>query len=615
MLDLLRRGVRSWVAKVLLGLLVASFAVWGIGDIGGGFSTRVATVGDQAIEANLYARVMRNEQQRYGIDPADLRASGLDRFVLARMVREAALADAASRLGVSAPDEAIAREARQQPAFQVAGAFDAAQYQATVTRAYPSVGAYEQTVRETLAAAQIIGAAQAGATAPAPMTDAILRLREESRRFDAITLRRDALGLAPPEPDDAALQAHLDANAEAFEAPERRDVTWISIEPAALAGDIPESDLRAAYDAQLSRFSEPATRAIDQIVYDTSAEAEAAAERVRSGAADFDALLAEKRLTRADAALGPVRRDDLFDARGEAAFALEAPGVAGPAQTAGGFALLDVTRITPEDVTPFEAARSLLAEEIAAERGRPEADRMAEEVADLAAGGATLEEISAELGLPLGGDASLQAAGAPADLPGGPEGARALREEAFAASVGEERDLVRLPSGGYVLVRVNAVKPAVTPPLEAIRDAVAADWRRAWAVDALGEAAEAARARIAGGETLEGVADDLGLAIEPLGPMRRDDPDPRLGEDARAALFAAQPGAAAVSVAGASATVAVLREIIPPSDPAAREALARTLAASLAADQVDYLGRALEAEAGVSINQQALDAALAQIGA
>ncbi len=61
--------------------------------------------------------------------------------------------------------------------------------------------------------------------------------------------------------------------------------------------------------------------------------------------------------------------------------------------------------------------------------------------------------------------------------------------------------------------------------------------------------------------------------------------------------------------------MAVLREIIPPSDPAAREALARTLAASFAADQADYLGRALEAEAGVSINQQALDAALAQIGA
>ena len=44
MLDFLRRGVKSWVAKILLALLILSFAVWGIGDIfinqGGGTVAR-----------------------------------------------------------------------------------------------------------------------------------------------------------------------------------------------------------------------------------------------------------------------------------------------------------------------------------------------------------------------------------------------------------------------------------------------------------------------------------------------------------------------------------------------------------------------------------------------
>ena len=38
MLEFLRRGVKSWVAKALLLLLIASFAVWGISDV---FSVRV----------------------------------------------------------------------------------------------------------------------------------------------------------------------------------------------------------------------------------------------------------------------------------------------------------------------------------------------------------------------------------------------------------------------------------------------------------------------------------------------------------------------------------------------------------------------------------------------
>ena len=30
MLDAIRRFVKSWIAKILLGLLIVSFAVWGI---------------------------------------------------------------------------------------------------------------------------------------------------------------------------------------------------------------------------------------------------------------------------------------------------------------------------------------------------------------------------------------------------------------------------------------------------------------------------------------------------------------------------------------------------------------------------------------------------------
>ncbi len=610
MIEFLRRAIRSWVAKALLGLLVLSFAVWGIEGVGSGFSTRVATVGDQVVEAEVFASVLSRERQRFGLDNTQIRPMGLDRFVLARMVREAALDDAAARLGLSAPDEAVARQVRGEAAFQVAGQFDATQYQNAVRRAFRSVGAYEETVRRSIASG-LISQSAAAASAPPGAAAAMVAFREERRLFDALTLDADALGIEVAEPDDAALEAFLSERGAQFQTPERRDVAWLRVDPARLAGEIDEAELRQLYDDRRRDFVREERRAVDQIVYATLPEAQAARDRLDAGEG-FDALLAEKGLSRADAALGFVEQGELPDARGPAAFALSGPGVAGPAQTATGFALMSVTEIEPADVVPFEDVREGLAAELAARLGGPEADRVAETAEDLRAGGATLEEVAQELALPFGRVEGATATGPAPD--GVPEDA--FLEEAFAARQGAERDLIRLGDGGYLAVRVDAVTPAATPPLADIRPAVAAAWRADRRRAALAEAAEALAARLAAGETLAALAEEHGRPVEPVGPLRRRDPDPRLGEAARARLFAAEPGAVAATAGAQSATVAVLREVLPPEGAeAVVGALAQALAGSVAQDQLEYLGRALEAEAGVAINPAVVESVLSQLGA
>ena len=57
MLNVLRQKAGSWVVKVLLLLLVVSFAIWGIGDVffGGGQNPTVAKVGGSEISASELA--------------------------------------------------------------------------------------------------------------------------------------------------------------------------------------------------------------------------------------------------------------------------------------------------------------------------------------------------------------------------------------------------------------------------------------------------------------------------------------------------------------------------------------------------------------------------------
>ena len=129
MLHFLRRGVKSLPAKILIGLLVASFAVWGIGDI---FSfrldSRVAQVGNTEIPAARFADALRREQSRISQQAGQLvsydtmRSAGIDQRILGGLVRDAAFSEELTGLGISAPDKAVADAIRSNPTFQGPGA-------------------------------------------------------------------------------------------------------------------------------------------------------------------------------------------------------------------------------------------------------------------------------------------------------------------------------------------------------------------------------------------------------------------------------------------------------------------------------------------------------------
>ena len=72
MLNVLRQKAGSWVVKVLLLLLVVSFAIWGIGDVffGGVQNPTVAKVGGSEISAGelseAFNRSLNDLQRRLG---------------------------------------------------------------------------------------------------------------------------------------------------------------------------------------------------------------------------------------------------------------------------------------------------------------------------------------------------------------------------------------------------------------------------------------------------------------------------------------------------------------------------------------------------------------------
>ena len=623
MLEFVRKAVKSWVAKILLGVLVASFAVFGIGDVfTNSLGSSVASVGDQKVSAERFLAAfngeMRNATQRFG-QPVDVqlaRQLGLDQQVLSRMASEATLDQTMQDLSISAPDEAVADAILADPSFQAAGEFDDEQYKYLIAQAGYTIEGFEEQTRRALARNQLTAALVAGATAPAGAADALFAYQGEQRRIDYITISITDHAEDPGAPDEATLVAHHEANPEQFSAPEMRDAVYLHVNIDEMAKDFApdEGELKALYDARGSFYAQPEYRDLYQTIFDTEADAAAAKARVDGGELDFDALLAERGETRSDTSLGVVTRSDLTETTADAAFGTAEEGVAGPVDTGFGFALIDVAAITPAETIPFEDARDELAIDLQREAAVDAAPGIAGEIDDLRAGGSTLEEIATELGLTLG-----QAKGVSADNRNdGLTSDPAFVGDLFASEEGEERDLVETDDGGYFVLRLDAVTAAALRPLEDVRTEVEAHWRSTRLAESLRSRAEALVERLDDGEQLAVVADELGVDIQTEGPKTRAAGWASITGELVEAVFEAPMGGSGFSATpnapGLVTIVAVVGIDAPEADEDRLTALQAQLDQMSGSDALQLFLSAKQVEAGVTINNQLLESLLSQTG-
>ena len=568
MLEWLRGAASSLVAKLLLGLLVASFAAWGVGDMlrSSGAST-VAEVGDREIGVADFQREFQIELTRYGnLSAEQARNVGLDQAVLRRMAAQAALDQEALAIGVDVSDDNVNENIRQTPAFQnAAGAFDEIAFDMTLRNANLRRGEFYEIVRRDLARQTLVSAVQAGGLYPRASASAIWVDMNETRDVSLITLS-ESDAEAPPPPSDQDLMAFHEEEAERFTAPEYRTVTyiWLRAEDYAKPDDVSEDEIADAYESALDRYQQPERRNIERIDFDTQEEAEAAAARIADGES-FEKVAADRGRSAADIALGYITSDELFDeASRAAAFGLQTSGVVGPVETDFGWMLFNIAGLRPAEETSLEAARDELAQELALDRARVELPDVANTVEDQRAGGATLLQIGAEEGA-LARQVTLDRDGfAPngervSDLPDDPN----LLQRAFEMEIGDEMDLAELPNLEYFAVQVDEVTPAALKPFDSVRGAVEAAWTTAQRRAAIAKQAESLKARLDSGDAMDAVAAAAEKEPRQIERLSRTSADADLTPQALEEIFEAEAGdAIAVELAnGARQAIAVVGAI------------------------------------------------------
>ena len=376
MLDSLRRHATGWVAKVLFGILVLSFAVWGIGDIfrapqGGGTVAEVAGVDISAQEVGReFENRVAQMQEQFGaaFDRRTAASIGvLQQAVDASVARR--LVDAHARdLQLTAADETVAEIIRDNPSLQGVGGFERERFDLYLRQLGMSETEYVAAIRADLVRNGLIGAMTGPIKVPDLLTRKLVEFRLEQRRGKALVV--DAATIEVEAPSDETLASYLAANAQTYEAPEYRSISLLTLAPEDLLSEIEvsDADLQAAYDARGDLYRTPEQRKFEQLLAPDEATIRRAAELAAGGQsfAQIAEAMKDDKVERSE--VGPLAKGDLPEALDAAGFALAQGAVSAPVQTPFGWHLLLAQEVVAEQVQPSEAVKEELRREIALEQ-------------------------------------------------------------------------------------------------------------------------------------------------------------------------------------------------------------------------------------------------------
>lgn len=593
MMDKMRAASKSWVAAILIGFLILSFAIWGINDI---FSSRSTTtlvkIGDNELDYRTFEQEFTNKA-RNQIDAAgrpmtvqEAREIGYDRVVLNDMIKDMAVLNEAKRLGIAASDAMVRKALLDIPGLAGAnGAIDPAIFQRFLQQIQMTEPQLVQLLRDDLMRSQLLRTAMVGAPAPRGMAIALGAYANERRSIEYVVLPAAKAGEIAA-PDDAALEAFMQANAAAYTTPELRTATVLTVDAHDVAAkiEVSESEIASEYEVRKKTYETLETRELHQISYPTKEEAEAARKLLDEGKT-FEDLAAARGLSAEDINLGLVTKGDTTVPAG--AFEIAEGAVSQPMEGPFGWVLVKAAKVNPGSVKPLDEVKDELKSAIALERALVEISDQTSALEDALAAADTLESVPGLLGDKLPAKvatlAPMDAAGNGADgkpVAGAPDGDQ-FRNDLFAAEPGDTGQLAETPGHILYVLRVDQVTPPALQKVADRRDAVLAAWMQAEQAKKLNEIAAGAeeRANASGGD-LASVAKELGLeGKSTAAPVARDEAVADLSPALVTQLFAT-PRGKWVTGGGSEAPLIVLARVkevtsAPAQDPRAAERDAR----------------------------------------
>ena len=621
MLESLKKWASGWVAFFLIGLLILSFAIWGVADYitGGAGGGALATVGGKEISANQFQRAFSNEintlSQQAGrrISYDQARAVGLDNRVLSQLIGSTAVEEHAEQLNLALSDATVAASLQRDPNFQSGGTFDRTRVEYIRRELGVTERGFLDLRRQDELRNQITTALLRSTVVPDDMVTGLAKWRGETRVVSFFKIDADKQ-VKIEEPTDDDLKKTFEANKRRYMTEPRRDLAVLQLALADLRkkADLSDEQLRHAYERSKDTYNVPERRRLQQISFKDKASAEKALAEIKGGK-DFLEVAKANGAAESDVNLGLLEKSRLIDKKiADSAFALAKDAVSDVIE--GGFttAIVRVTEIIPGKQPSFEDVKEKVSEELAGEWAQSQLRDFYSRVDDGRGEGKPLNEIAQDLDLPYFDLKSVTRGNVNAD--GKPAltvpDASSIISAGFRGEIGLESEPIQLADGGYAWVDVMQTTDAKQRPFEEVKNEVKTLWTDNKKREALNELAAKFAERIKAGEDFAKVAEEAGGTVETTAAVGRSTIPDGLTQSAMTQAFVLRKGEVghAETADGKSRTLIQLDAIkqAPEPDEDLKNRLRNEILQQLRTDSLTAYVAALQGRYGVDINQRQL---------
>ena len=275
MLQDIRDNSQGVIAKIIIGFIVAIFALFGVDSIMNGFITSppVAEInGEEVSEAQLQANT-QNLLNSIGGSADSLDQGLLEQIALGQIVEEVLLRQSAQASNMSVSSNRVDRSIIENPNFQINGVFDPDLAIRTMASQGFSTPIYRDTLQQQMLLSQLANAYSSSAFVTDSELERIAGLAAQTRdfRYLSIPLGTRTLGTAI---SDAQIQSYYTENPQDFTQPETVSVSYVLLDKNIISNEIEldEGVIEAQYETERSAFEGSAEKRASHILFEVGGD-------------------------------------------------------------------------------------------------------------------------------------------------------------------------------------------------------------------------------------------------------------------------------------------------------------------------------------------------------
>ena len=541
MLQSIREKSQGWIAWVIVGLIIITFALFGIDQYAQLEKTVVvAEVNGDEITGNefisLYNRQKQRLQSQFGdmydqiVDDKELRSQVLDSLIESKVIQQWA---ESNNMFVS--DAQLARAIQSADVFHKDGIFDEATYQSVLARNGLSAARFEYEQRQFLAEQQFRQITATSAFSTDTQLELLARLLFQERKLSY--LRIDQRPLAKMvEVSEEQIASFYDNNQADFVIPEKITLDYLLLSQDNLAKKviITEDDLQDYYEDNKNEFTLAERRQASHILIriDAPAQEESALKEITeiqaklAEGASFETLARERSQDPGSASLGGdlgmFQQGMMVTEFDNAVFSMEIGQVSEPIKTDFGYHLIKLVAIEEKSTKPFEDVKATVEEQFRLRAAEKQYFDLLEQLSTI-----TYEQSDSLVPAADAIGVEIQTT-QPFSRQGG-EGEVASNSKVLAAAFSEDvkkrgmnSPVIELTPTSSVVVRINTVIDAQQKELADVASEIAKEIQRQAGVKASSDLAKEILAKV---QTGEATLDDLvkeGVELKVLGWLNRE---------------------------------------------------------------------------------------------